>query len=443
MMEIPNSVKEIIKRLENFGFEAYIVGGCVRDSILNKIPKDWDITTNALPEEIKTVFKDTKIIETGIKFGTIILIIDNTEYEVTTFRSDGVYSDNRKPDSVNFILDLKRDLARRDLKFNAMAYSEKKGLIDPFNGTNDLKEKIISCVGNPDDRIQEDYLRALRAIRFACTFNYKINEDTKKAITNNIHLIFNISQERIRNELLKILTSDNIIYGFNLLKETGLLYFILPELQNTIDVEQNNPYHIYDVYNHTINSVKNIENILHLKLTMLFHDIAKSLTITKDENKVNHFYGHSKMSSEMAEQILKRFNFDIDTIIKVKKLIGLHDCNIPSTSIEVKKLLNKIGEETFRDLIKVKQADMLAQSLLSISEKEFKLIETLKILEIVLQEKQCFSKKDLLINGRDIMSFGIKEGKEIGNIIDYLVEIVINNPELNTKEKLLEIISKL
>lgn len=441
-MEINNIVEYIINKIQKNNFNAYVVGGCVRDSLINKIPKDWDIATNATPDQVKSIFNDINIVDTGIEHGTVTLFINKEGYEVTTFRIDGNYSNNRKPDEIFFVSDIKEDLSRRDFTFNAMAYNHNEGLIDPFNGSNDLHNKIIRCIGNANERMNEDYLRALRAIRFACKYNFIIEHNTFKAILNNSNLINLISQERINNELSQILI-HNPIKGINLLNDLNLLKYIIPELYNTINVKQNNPYHIYDVFNHIVNSTNNIENTLYLRLTMLLHDIAKPETKTTDENGIDHFYNHATMGSTIAENILRRLTFDLDTITKVKKLIELHDCKIPTTITEVKKLLNKTNEQTFIDLMKVKKADMQAQSKHAITEKSFDIEQAYLMLNTVLTEKHCFTKKDLKINGNDIINIGIKEGKQIGIIINKLIEIVIENPDFNTKEKLIEIISNL
>lgn len=439
-IEIPFNVKLILNQLDSNGFQSYIVGGCVRDSLLRLIPKDYDICTSALPEQVIELFMDYyNVIETGIKHGTVTVMIDDIGYEITTFRLEGKYLNNRHPDTIEFTDDLIEDLSRRDFTIGAMAYHPRTGIIDPFNGQEDLKNRIIRCVGSADDRLKEDALRMLRCLRFSARFNFSIHSDTYRAIYDNSHLIQSISIERIQSEFNQIIMNNPVF--IDILNELQLLKYFLPELCNCVGVKQINSYHKFDVYNHILESVRNIEAKLYLRLTMLFHDIAKPIALSTDEKGINHFYGHQKVSADMAVEILRRMRYDNYTIMAVRDLVEFHDCDIPANKKSIKRWLNKIGENKFRDLLKVKKADMMAQSQLSYELKHKHLEELEILLEEVLQEAQCFSKKDLAINGRDLIDIGFKEGKEIGIIIDKLVEMVIDNPELNTKDKLLKIIN--
>lgn len=433
---LPQDVQYILNTLHQHNHQAYIVGGCVRDNLLNKEPKDYDITTSALPEQTLEIFNNHNTIPTGLQHGTITLMLNNIPYEITTFRNDGEYTDNRRPNSVTFTSNLHEDLSRRDFTINSMAYNEQEGLIDPFNGQRDLQLCIIQCVGNPNERFQEDSLRMMRAIRFASRFKFHIHLDTFKAIKANSHLIQNISNERIQSELNQILLGS--FYYIDLLSIVNLLQYILPELQNCIDVKQNNPYHIFDVYLHILATVYTIEPTLHLRLTMLLHDIAKPLTKTTDDNSIDHFYGHNTLGADLATTILKRLRYDNNTIIKVRDLILYHDAEIHPTKKAIKRWLNKTSEETVRNLLKVKEADMLAQNPIYYQDRHDKLEQIEILLDEILQEQQCFSKKDLAINGNDLIAMGIKQGEEIGKIIDELVEYVIDNPDMNTKDKLIE-----
>jgi tRNA nucleotidyltransferase (CCA-adding enzyme) len=441
-IDLPENVQFILNTLEFNDYKAYVVGGCVRDSLLNIVPKDWDICTDCLPETILEIFKDFNVIKTGLQHGTVTVVIENVPYEITTFRKDGDYTDRRRPDSVKFVSDVVLDLSRRDFTVNSMAYNHKEGLIDPFCGQEDLNNRIIRCVGVPDDRFEEDALRLLRAARFACRFNFMIESATMRSMYDYASTIEKISQERITSELNQILLSPNFITGMKLLKQSNLLKYVLPELFDCIDVQQNNNYHQYKVYDHILRSVTNIEPKLYLCLTMLFHDIAKPQCKTTDEKGIDHFYRHNEVGARMTDIILRRMKYDNETITKVVQLVSIHNCDIPCTIGAVKRWLNKIGEDTFRDLLKVKYADMYAQSVYSIEQKKPKLAQLKLLLEQVLVANECFSKKDLAINGANLIDMGFKEGKIIGEIINELVKMVIDSPEINTKERLLRIVSE-
>lgn len=433
-IKLPSEVEFILNRLINSGYEAYAVGGCVRDSILNKVPKDWDITTKAKPEEVIKLFD--KVILTGIKHGTVTVVLNKTGYEVTTFRTDGEYEDNRHPKQVKFVTSLKEDLARRDFTINAMAYNEVNGLIDYFDGVKDLKNKTIQTVGNPNKRFSEDALRMLRAIRFSAQLDFNIEQnvlDTIKKLKENITYI---SKERIREEFNKIL-----IYNprkIDVLRECELLDYIIRGAGKMYKFNQNNPYHVYDLYNHTLSAVEIIEPILYLRLTMLFHDFGKISTKTTDENGISHYYAHGKISMEIAEGILKELKYDNDTTNEVLTLIKYHDCSLKSKT-SIKRMLNKIGEKYLRDLIKVQRADVISQNPLYSAERLSNLIEIEKKLNLILNENECFNLKDLKINGMDLQEIGFHKGKAIGETLKYLLDLVIENPSLNEKGKLIKL----
>ena len=437
-INIPSTVSNIINILESHGFEAYVVGGCVRDSILGRVPNDWDITTDALPEKVMEVFKDigATVVPTGIKHGTVTVIINNDSYEITTYRIDGEYKDSRRPEEVIFTSKLEEDLARRDFTINAMAFNPKEGLKDYFNGIDDLKERKIRTVRNPMDRFEEDALRMLRAIRFSAQLTFDIEEETIEAIKKLSSNIKNISVERIREEFNKIILSDNprAIYD---LYEYGLLENFLPEFQFAINTKQNNPHHIYTVGEHIIKSMENIDKELILRLTMFLHDIGKPKTITTDDKGINHFYNHPLVSKDMAEIILKRMKYDNNTIAKVLLLVQYHDQRVNSKK-SIRKLLSKVGEESFNDLIKVWTADIKAQNPKFIEEKLDAINAIKDKFKEIIESNQCFSLKDLAISGKDLIKLGIKPGKEIGIILNKLLEEVIENPELNDKDKLIK-----
>ncbi|MFY9422912.1 MAG: HD domain-containing protein [Bacilli bacterium] len=439
-INMPKTCEMIIDNLISNGHEAYIVGGCVRDSILGRTPNDWDICTSAKPDTVKTIFEKFNIIETGLKHGTVTLVDDDKDmYEITTYRVDGKYSDNRRPDNIKFTDDLIEDLSRRDFTINAIAYNQYEGLIDPFGGINDINNKMIKCVGIPDERFKEDALRMFRAIRFKAQLNFKLDSSVWMAIHANHDLVKNISVERISWEINKILLSNPLeIYSLNHHK---LLKYTIPELDECFWTNQDNPYHCYSVGKHLVHSVKAVENKLYLKLTMLLHDIGKPQCKTIDEQGIGHFYGHAVISSKMAVDILRRMKYDSCTIMKVKVLILYHDAEIQDTKKSIKKWLNKIGEDMFRDLLKVREADIKAQSPNYYQERHDKLERVKVLLDEVIKDKECFSRKDLAINGFDLIKLGITEGKDIGKILDILVNHVIENPNSNNKKELISIVN--
>jgi tRNA nucleotidyltransferase (CCA-adding enzyme) len=433
-IELPKDVKFIIDILQKNGYEAYAVGGCVRDSILKKKPKDWDITTNAKPEEVIILFD--KVILTGIKHGTVTVLINKDGYEVTTYRTDGEYEDNRHPKEVKFVNSLKEDLARRDFTINAMAYNEKDGLVDYFDGIKDLNNKVITTVGDTKKRFDEDALRMLRAIRFSAQLNFKVDNNVLDVINILKDNIRNISKERIRDEFNKILINNPS--KIQLLKKCGILEYIIPGIGNLYDFDQNTPYHIYDLYNHTLVTTEVVEPILHLRLTMLLHDFGKVKTKTTDENGISHFYGHTKDSLEMAENILKALKYDNDNINKVLTLIQYHDSTLKSKA-SIRRMLSKIGEDLLRDLIKVQWADVLAQNPKYAKERILNLVSVENELNLILAQNECFNLKDLKINGGDLINLGFNKGKEIGETLKYLLDIVIDNPKLNERDTLLRL----
>ncbi len=434
-IEIPEKVNYIIKELEKHGHEAYIVGGCVRDCLLKRIPNDWDITTSARPDEVIELFERT--IPTGIQHGTVTVMIGHDAFEVTTYRIDVNYSDGRHPDSIEFTHDIVQDLSRRDFTINAIAYNAKTGLVDPFEGYKDIQNKYIRCVGSPEDRFEEDALRMLRAIRFSAQLNFRMTAYTMKGIYDKSNLIKNISMERIQAEFNKILLTDSS--KLSSLKGFGLLRFIIPEICDSEDVTQDNPYHIYNVWKHTLIATEIIEGELYLKLTMLLHDLGKKLTKTTDKNGVDHFYNHSSESVKIAKRILKRMKYDNVTVSKVLTLIQYHDYNIEPKKKIIKKLLNKLENVgLFEDLLKVKWADTLAQNPKYIKQRILNLIDCEKEFKYIIKQKECFNRKNLAINGDDLMSIGVEQGKDIGYVLNKILEIVIDNPELNEKEILKE-----
>lgn len=438
IIDMPNDVELIFNELNSNGYEAYIVGGCVRDSLLGRIPNDWDICTNATPNEILEVFRNYKTIPTGLKHGTITIVIDGKYYEITTYRIDGDYSDGRRPDNVEFTDDIVKDLSRRDFTINAMAYNSQNGLVDPFYGLVHLNNETIHCVGNPDERFQEDGLRVLRAVRLATQLGFRISVDTEIAIIRNKKALKNISKERIREELNKILLSRKPSEGIVLLYSTELLEYTIPELKPCVGFNQHNINHDKDVFGHILSVLDNTEPKLELRLAALFHDIGKPNTFTIDENGTGHFYGHHKESAKICREVMTRLKYSNKEIEYISELVYYHMTRYEKLRTpSVKKFINKVGVDKLDDLFKLFIADRLGSN----PPYEFDDIYKLKFeCERVLSEKQPLSVKDLDINGYDLMKIGIPQGKQIGVMLNLLLEKVLENPELNQKDILLEIV---
>ncbi len=433
-IKIPEKAGRILQTLHEAGFEAYVVGGCVRDSILGREPEDWDITTSAKPEEVKSLFGRT--IDTGIAHGTVTVMIDKEGFEVTTYRIDGEYEDGRHPKDVTFTASLIEDLKRRDFTINAMAYSEEDGLVDEFDGLKDIESKVIRCVGDPKERFTEDALRMMRAVRFAAQLGYNIEDGTARAIKELAPTLKKISAERIQVELVKLITSNNPGEVRELYK-LGITKVIIPELDTCMETPQNNPHHSYTVGEHIIRSVEAIRNDKVLRLTMLFHDIEKPSCKVTDENGIDHFKGHAEKGAETSKNILKRLKFDRNTMDMVKKLIEYHDFRFPAVKKSVRKAANKVGEDCFMPLLEVKEADTVAQSNYKREEKFEWLKEVRELFEEIKKDKECLSLKDLAVNGSDLMKEGIPAGKELGDVLKAMLEDVLENPQHNNKEYLL------
>lgn len=444
-IKIPSGANEIIHTLQNNGYEAFLVGGCVRDSILGRPIHDYDITTSATPDEMMEVFKDKRIIETGLQHGTITIVINVEGYECTTYRIDGNYSDSRRPDSVAFTRSLEEDLKRRDFTINAMAYNNEAGLIDPFNGMEDIKYHKIRCVGRAEDRFSEDALRILRAIRFASQLGFVVDSDASLNIHKMYKNLENISTERINSEFCKIALSSEFYMQIVLFREVFSLF--IPEIKDMFGFQQNNPYHIYDVWNHTVHAVQAYEcdcepdlnsRDLITSLAVFFHDIGKPHCYQDSEDGVRHFKGHGRVSADMTNEIMKRLRFDNDTREKVVELVYYHDATFEVGKKYVKRWLNKIGEEQFRRLLNVRRADIKAQAYIEQESRLQKIDNIEYILEEVLQDDECFSLKDLAVNGKDVMdTMLIKSGKEVGYWLNEILTRVIDGRLKNDREDLI------
>lgn len=458
VIQMPDKVKEIIQTLVEHGYEAYAVGGCVRDSILGRIPGDWDITTSAQPEQVKQLFRRT--IDTGIEHGTVTIMLDKDGFEVTTYRIDGEYEDNRHPKNVEFTSNLVEDLKRRDFTINAMAYNDQEGVVDKFHGLDDIKRKIIRCVGNPDERFDEDALRILRAIRFAAQLDFTIEPETEAAIEKKTDFLRNISAERIRVELEKLLVSkhpEKLIHAYRL----GITDIVMPEFDKMMVTPQNMSSHIYGVGEHSIAAVQAVQklfaNVTYVEdakeqdtfcldhklqailcFTMLLHDCGKPSKRQTDEDGLDHFYGHAQESAVLAKKILRRLKYDNYTIDTATALIKYHDYPLTPDKTELRRAANKIGVDLMELLFLVKEADALAHAKDACESRLQSLYQVKEVYREICKANDCLQLKDLAVTGKDLMEIGFEQGKMLGIILNQLLEHVLENPQDNKKELLLD-----
>lgn len=439
---VPGKARHILRTLQAAGFEAYVVGGCVRDSLMGREPEDWDVTTSARPEQVKALFPYT--VDTGIKHSTVTVMLGKDGFEVTTYRIDGKYEDNRHPKEVIYTPSLREDLRRRDFTVNAMAYNDERGLVDYYRGMEDMEIGVVRCVGVPEERFEEDALRIMRAVRFSAQLGFHIDSFTMKAIQKLSPSLLTISAERIQAELTKILTSPHPDYLRGAYK-LGVTKIILPELDRAMETEQYHLHHIYTVGEHILHSLKWVDADKVLRLTMLFHDIGKPETLTKDEDGVTHFHGHAKVSAQIADRIMHRLKYDNDTIGKVCRLVEYHDYgnNLEPDAAAVRRAINKIGEDAFPLLFQVKRADIYAQSDYLREQKRERLEKWNQLYNEIKQKQQCVTLKDLAVSGADLIAAGMKPGKALGDMLQRLLMLVLEEPSLNTKEKLLAEAEKL
>lgn len=437
-MKIKGDAEKILTTLENSGFEAYLVGGCVRDRLIGRSVHDYDITTNALPEQIMAVFEDHHLVTTGLKHGTVTVIYNNVHYEITTYRIDGSYSDSRRPDSVSFTSDLDADLARRDFTVNAIAM-DKCGIIrDPFGGAEDIKNGMIRCVGDPVARFSEDALRILRAVRFSSQLGFEIDDTTSAtlmSLSKNLRLV---SAERIRDELDKMLCGENCVAA--MLKYRELIAQIIPELRPCFGFEQHSRYHRYDIYTHIIKAVEAAprDSIL-LRRAMLLHDIGKPSMFTIDQNGEGHFKGHAAVSAEMTQKIMTRLRYSSRDIALTCELISHHSDKIQSKR-QIKRMISKIGEESFFLLIEMKKADNRAKQEFVLTENK-DLDSYAKEAHRLISENSCMKLSQLAVNGNDMIAVGIT-GKDVGNTLDELLTLVIDETLPNEREALLDYVKE-
>ena len=437
---LPHTVSDLICRLEAAGFSAYAVGGCVRDSLLSLRPNDWDLCTSARPEEMLELFRGEHVVETGLKHGTLAVVIGHVPYEITTFRTDGDYTDHRHPDSVTFVEDVAGDLSRRDFTINAMAYSPRSGLVDLFGGREDLASRIIRCVGIPKDRFQEDALRILRALRFAAVFDFSLEPETEAALRLLAPSLKNVAAERIRTELFKLLCGPGA--GRILRAFPDVLSVIIPEISPMIGYDQRNHHHHFDLWEHTVQGVENMPPEADLRLTMLLHDTGKPSVCTFDEKGEAHYRGHQAVSAEIAARVTEDLRCDRDTRERVIRLVRYHDIPLRTDSGEVNldrsfllRRLNRFGEKDLRALFQIHRADRIATGHSSRERENLRLAERVSALDTLLAEKPCFTLKDLAVNGNDLKALGLC-GPEVGTALQQLLEAVMDGRVSNKREDL-------
>ena len=433
---LPEEVSYIIRKLNDNGHQAYVVGGCVRDSFLGRIPDDWDITTSALPQEVKKVF--SKTIDTGIQHGTVTVRQNHKSFEVTTYRVDGEYLDGRHPKQVSFTRSLEEDLKRRDFTINAMAYNDDEGLVDIFGGIDDLDKKVIRAVGNATERFSEDALRMLRALRFSAQLDFEIEKDTFLAIKDLASTITKISAERIQVELIKLITSNHpekMIDVYN----SGLTQFILPEFDEMMECEQNTPHHMYTVGLHTIKAMQGVPNDKVLRLTMLMHDMGKPACKVTDENGRDHFHGHPAVSEKISREIFSRLKFDNATRDIVCALVANHDVRPELRKKPIRRLIAKTGTQIFPALFTVNRADILAQSMYKRDEKLERVDQFEEIYNEIISQNECIKISDLAIRGADLIEAGVDKGPVIGVILNKLFDLVVDDPSLNNSQTLMQL----
>ena len=436
-MNIPQGPDEILNRLTAAGFQAYAVGGCVRDSLLGTVPGDWDICTSALPEETEACFPDLRVVETGLKHGTVTVIFQGVPYEITTFRSDGNYLDHRRPQQVSFVRTLKEDLLRRDFTMNAMAVGLDGEIQDPFGGRQDLTDGIIRCVGDPDTRFTEDALRILRGLRFASRLGFSIAPETAAAMERNKNLLSYVSGERIYKELTGILIGT---YAQSVLEQYGgVLAAVLPEIQPSMGFLQRNPFHNRDVWQHTLEALGKSGPDPIVRWALLLHDLGKPDCFTLDDRGIGHFYGHPQRSMELAEQILDRFHGDKKTRDTICLLVRDHDREAPATIKNARRWIARYGRDNVRLLLEVKRCDCLAHVDTPKTRARYNnLMEMTRLIRECLDTEQCFSVRDLPVKGGDVMALGVPAGPQVGRILEGLLDGVLDGTCPPEREALLE-----
>ena len=437
--DIPAGARQVLQALTAAGHEAYLVGGCVRDLLRGVEPHDWDICTSALPEETERYFAGQRIIETGLKHGTVTVLVDGEPYEITTYRTEGPYSDSRRPDYVRFVPDLTEDLVRRDFTMNAIATDLDGNLRDPFGGAMDIKAGLIRCVGEPDQRFQEDGLRVMRALRFAAVFGYEIEAQTARAVHENRAMLDRVAAERINVELRKLMVGQSV--GNILRQYPDVFCQFWPQLGPLVGLEQHNPWHCWGGWEHTIHAVEAAPADVTLRLAMLLHDIGKPACKSTDEQGINHFYGHPAVSAKLADEMLRALKFNNKTRERVVLLVERHDVQIPPKGQVIRRWLNRLGPEAFSQLLEVKRADNMGQAPEKVRSRLAELDVINSKAEQILAEGQCFTLKDLTVNGRDVIAAGIEPGTKVGQVLSELLEQVLSRNVPNERSALLKLLS--
>lgn len=430
-----------MEQLEGAGYEAFLVGGCVRDSLLGREPGDFDICTVATPQEMKECLGGFSLAETGLRHGTLTVINGHEPFEVTTFRTEGAYSDRRRPDSVEFSRRLEDDLKRRDFTVNAMAYSDKRGLVDLYGGAEDLKKGVLRCVGEPTRRFSEDALRIMRCVRFAAQLDFEVEAETDAAVHSLKNLLDEIAIERIRIEFVKMLCGRAAAGALRAYRDVVAQF--IPEIRDSFECDQQNDYHIYDVWEHTLHAVDAIRPQPLLRLTAFFHDIAKPACKTVTEENWGHFYHHESRGAQMTRDIMTRMKFDKATRDTVCELVKRHGIVFNAEGRQPRRLLVKMGEEKLRMLIEMEKADVKSQAPFCIDERLQLIASFEAALDRVLSEENCFSIKDLAVDGRDVMDAGVPQGRRVGQILQQLFDDVVEERLKNERSQLLKAIHEM
>ena len=440
-MNLPSAVRDLISRLNEAGFAAYAVGGCVRDSLLGLDPHDWDLCTSALPEDMLRVFRDERVAETGLKHGTLTVIRNHIPYEITTFRVDGAYTDHRHPDTVSFVADVADDLARRDFTINAMAWSPDGGLTDLFGGREDLSRRTVRCVGDPFLRFSEDALRILRALRFASVYDFSVDPATESAARRLAPTLRSVAGERIRVELLKLLCGPGV--GRVLRAYPDIIGVIIPEVLPMVGYDQQNHHHSYDLWEHTVRAVEGVPPESDLRLTMLLHDTGKPSVRTTDERGEGHYKGHQAASARIAARVAADLRLDNASRDRIIRLVEYHDIPLRTESGETNlnrsfllRRLNRFGEKDLRALFLIHCSDRIATGYSTPAREKARLKERMDALDALLAEQPCFTLKDLAVSGSDLVAAGL-HGKEVGDTLRRLLEDVMDGRVENTRESLL------
>ena len=437
LSHIPSPARTVLEQLHNAGYAAYVVGGCVRDSLLGRVPGDWDITTAARPEQVHTALSGMTVLDTGLQHGTVTAVVDDLRLEITTFRTEGTYSDHRRPDSVTFAQTIEEDLSRRDFTVNAMAFSPETGLIDPFGGQIDLKNGILRAVGDPEKRFDEDALRILRGLRFAARLGFAIEPKTSQAMQAQKALLTALAPERVQAELLPLLCAP---HGVEVLRQyRDIFAVVIPQLTPMFDFDQQNKHHLYDVWEHTLHTMEHIAPDPCLRLVMLLHDCAKPACFSIDFRGDGHFYGHAAKGAVLARQALENLRCSKELTERVERLIFYHDHDILNSRKSLLRWLNKLPEADLKALLHIKIADNLGQHPRYLRVERFQ--NTLEALDRLLAEQPCFDRSGLAVRGSDLLPLGY-QGKEIGQALDRLVAAVIDGKSENKKEVLLDFLKQ-